>query len=915
MIYDYEKLKNQPPVQFNLQNPWANISGNPNVQASGGTAGGAQEISQSIMPQITSGVLNAVLPGLGAVVPATSAISKAAYSANNIGGDAFGSLFGYVSNPLGGVMQGIDIGAKGEMPSGEKIDTAAEQAEVAGLSILSAIPGLNMIPAAIWGQQRREREKRQKKMVDFVNRLNRQAGAPEFDYEKPQLGAEGYIPDMQNIAQQLPQLIGSLKGAAVASSSRPAAPNTPVNLGQPALGQSSAELLNFSQNLTNPLGQGFNINAGSLGFKNGGLLNYADGGSVLLPESGGVDKIALIDTESGQDTGIRVSGEEMLVISKETLSGLKSALSKGDKKKVFSLMQEQIAEKPNVKGGVEGYLPGGLANPNDKIGTGETIYVDGVQYAKYAPSGTATGNVKWYPVADKMGPGVVEIPGQKGKYVRTQEITKFGAQSISGLTEQEGDKIYQSQPREGSTFDLQTKLRGGKSTIKAIFQGGKWLDLQTKKPVEKLIGTERGIEDITQEYFDSKKFFTPGIFGDFGRKEAELRSDNKFYYKGTNAEVPFREMQEMYKTYGITPPGQKPATKAPFVPVQGPSITEQVTITETGTPVPAPTTAATPGLPTVTMTPSQAASGLAAAGGGGTKVSAGGKKAAAPKVKTMAEQKAAEAQLKPLEMMKPFTVFGEMRRPNVQMETDRVPVYESYFAKGTGGNIFSNIQNAIGPAVETGIDAFRLAEGLRGARATIPTWQPPQAWRDYVSEAGRMANMGLGSQQMANLQQQADRQYITDVANVRGLSGGNVGTLLGNLGRANMQRSQMQSSIAAMDQQARMQNQARFGAILGQDINLSRMMFGDAYTQAMMEKQAGAQLANQALQNMAERIDFERYYGPGSQQQKMNEMQLQAMQGYIDAIEAQKRSGMAIVQGNQYRPSGAVAGTTEKKIV
>lgn len=796
MIYEYEKTKKQYPAQFNLQNPWANVSGNPSVQASGGTAGGAQEISQSIMPQITSGVLNAVLPGLGAVVPATSAISKAAYSANNIGGDAFGSLFGYVSNPLGGVMQGIDIGAKGEMPSGEKIDTPAEQAEVAGLSILSVIPGLNMIPAAIWGQQRREREKRQKKMVDFVNRLNRQAGAPEFDYEKPKLGAEGYITDMQNIAQQLPQLIGSLRGGAVASPSRPAAPNTPVNLGQPALGQSSAELLNFSQNLTNPLGQGFNINAGSLGFENGGLLKYEDGGSVLLPESGGVDKIALIDTESGQDTGIRVSGEEMLVISKETLSGLKSALSKGDKKKVFSLMQEQMAEKPNVKGGVEGYAGGGLGTPEEELRR-----------------------------------------AQEKKKLRTQK---------------DWTDYYQG------------RLTNIDATIRDI------------KPSDFLINS----------------------IGDFlrGTNEAEIAAAERKVELQKERENILNELQRVKS--GILP-GAK-----------------QVAQPETQ---PEASTAAA--LPTVTMTPSRAASGLAAAGGGGTKVSAGGtkvaagKKAAAPKVKTMAEQKAAEAQLKPLEMMKPFTVFGEMRRPNVQMETDRVPVYESYFAKGTGGNIFSNIQNAIGPAVETGIDAFRLAEGLRGARATIPTWQPPQAWRDYVSEAGRMANMGLGSQQMANLQQQADRQYITDVANVRGLSGGNVGTLLGNLGRANMQRSQMQSSIAAMDQQARMQNQARFGAILGQDINLSRMMFGDAYTQAMMEKQAGAQLANQALQNMAERIDFERYYGPGSQQQKMNEMQLQAMQGYIDATEAQKMAALAAIQNNQYRPSGAVAGTTEKKIV
>lgn len=789
MIYEYEKTKKQYPAQFNLQNPWANVSGNPSVQASGGTAGGAQEISQSIMPQITSGVLNAVLPGLGAVVPATSAISKAAYSANNPVGDAAGSLFGYVSNPLGGVMQGIDIGIKGEMPSGEKIDTAAEQAEVAGLSILSAIPGLNMIPAAIWGEQRRDRERRQKKMVDFVNRLNRQAGAPEFDYEKPKLGAEGYIPDMQNIAQQLPQLIGSLRGGAVASPSRPAAPNTTVNLGQPALGQSSAELLNFSQNLTNPLGQGFNINAGMLGFKNGGLLKYEDGGSVLLPESGGVDKIALIDTESGQDTGIRVSGEEMLVISKETLSGLKNALSKGDKKKVFSLMQEQIAEKPNVKGGVEGYADGGLGTPEEELRR-----------------------------------------AQEKKKLRTQK---------------DWTDYYQG------------RLTNIDATIRDI------------KPSDFLINS----------------------VGDFlrGTNEAEIAAAERKVELQKERENILNELQRVKS--GILP-GAK-----------------QVAQPETQ---PEASTAAA--LPTVTMTPSQAASGLAAAGGVGAKAAAG-KKAAAPTGKTMVEQKAAEAKLKPLEMMKPFTVFGEMRRPNVQMETDRVPVYESYFAKGTGGNIFSNIQNAIGPAVETGIDALRLAEGLRGARATIPTWQPAQAWRDYVSEAGRMANMGLGSQQMANLQQQADRQYITDVANVRGLSGGNVGTLLGNLGRANMQRSQMQSSIAAMDQQARMQNQARFGAILGQDINLSRMMFGDAYTQAMMEKQAGAQLANQALQNMAERIDFERYYGPGSQQQKMNEMQLQAMQGYIDATEAQKMAALAAIQNNQYRPSGAVAGTTEKKIV
>jgi hypothetical protein len=91
------------------------------------------------------------------------------------------------------------------------------------------------------------------------------------------------------------------------------------------------------------------------------------------------------------------------------------------------------------------------------------------------------------------------------------------------------------------------------------------------------------------------------------------------------------------------------------------------------------------------------------------------------------------------------------------------------------------------------------------------------------------------------------------------------------------------------DEATRRMNRQSFGqaALASEDVN--RQMFQDKLSQTMMNKQSGAQLANDALMNIMNRRDFERYYGKGSlneayKNEMLKETALtnQAMQSQVD---------------------------------
>lgn len=110
------------------------------------------------------------------------------------------------------------------------------------------------------------------------------------------------------------------------------------------------------------------------GFESGGTLVIGDNGvklrkynkggkgSVMLEGGEGGDDLAVVDTNTGKDTGVRMEKGEMVVFSKQTLSALGKALKTGDKDSVFGIVQEQV----NKSGDNGGFAKGGVVVIDDK---------------------------------------------------------------------------------------------------------------------------------------------------------------------------------------------------------------------------------------------------------------------------------------------------------------------------------------------------------------------------------------------------------------------------------------------------------------------------------------------------------------------------------------------------------------------
>lgn len=97
-------------------------------------------------------------------------------------------------------------------------------------------------------------------------------------------------------------------------------------------------------------GNNYNWNAGTYGFKDGGVMVH--GGK-------GKDDIALVDTTTGEDTGKRVTKGEMLVINKDNVSALQSALKNKDKDTIFEIINSQFQQEPTIMNNEQHFAEGG----------------------------------------------------------------------------------------------------------------------------------------------------------------------------------------------------------------------------------------------------------------------------------------------------------------------------------------------------------------------------------------------------------------------------------------------------------------------------------------------------------------------------------------------------------------------------
>jgi hypothetical protein len=201
----------------------------------------------------------------------------------------------------------------------------------------------------------------------------------------------------------------------------------------------------------------------------------------------------------------------------------------------------------------------------------------------------------------------------------------------------------------------------------------------------------------------------------------------------------------------------------------------------------------------------------------------------------------------------------------------------------------------------------QFVTGLIGATEEIPRYDMSPEMRTTIDESMQRRNQGLSPEEMSLAQTLSDRSYAYSVDNARRLSGGSAGTALAAAGQAVGGLQDAYANLGAQDVAVRRQNQAIGREAAGIAENINQYQFGMDYEQAMMTKQAGAQLAQQGLENMKSITDEERYYGPGSQHWALQNEYLKNMHMQNEALENSQRNAQNLLSKEMApKPKGSI---------
>jgi len=179
-------------------------------------------------------------------------------------------------------------------------------------------------------------------------------------------------------------------------------------------------------------------------------------------------------------------------------------------------------------------------------------------------------------------------------------------------------------------------------------------------------------------------------------------------------------------------------------------------------------------------------------------------------------------------------------------------------------------------------DAGRAILGYAGALKDVPHYKMSRPFDDYVRRSQRMSEMGFSQEEKQAFNDAASNAYAYDVKSIKGLAGGSAGTALANLGRAADRLYDSKVEFAARDKAVKNQNLRMFGQAAQSYENVNRQIFQDGLTQAMMNKEAGAALARDAVTNMLNRNQYEKMYGPGSHFDRYQKLLIQRTQAQLD---------------------------------
>jgi hypothetical protein len=381
---------------------------------SGGSSGYNRAAANSVEGAVssTAGGILGNIPIISSFYNIGSSAYKGLKSTDSVAGDVAANLFAPHNQYFANLDNSIDLnkrrkrlqfvkGADGKMTySGNQsqirnYDKAKRKQDIKGtLSILDFIlPGIgSSISAGIEGKQDRQAEQER---IDYNKKLQ--------NYYQQQTGMA--IPAYQtqdatpyNSAITQGFMSGAMGLFDTYGGKKDKKEEPAQQMQDGGMPMDTTKMVYDPEIKVNTQGDNYNWSSGTYGFTDGG---------VAVVGGKGNDDIALVDTNNGEDTGVRVEKGEMLVISKDNVEAIEDALEKGDKESIYDIISRQFKEEPTEMGeGKEGYNGGGVITQSD---------IDLWKTVKY---GDVAKNPKLQELAKKIREsGLLEENWKAGKFV------------------------------------------------------------------------------------------------------------------------------------------------------------------------------------------------------------------------------------------------------------------------------------------------------------------------------------------------------------------------------------------------------------------------------------------------------------------------------------------------------------------
>ncbi len=186
-------------------------------------------------------------------------------------------------------------------------------------------------------------------------------------------------------------------------------------------------------------------------------------------------------------------------------------------------------------------------------------------------------------------------------------------------------------------------------------------------------------------------------------------------------------------------------------------------------------------------------------------------------------------------------------------------------------------------------DAARTFIGFNQANRPLPENPINPDYLKLVSDAAQRQDEGLGPATRKLYKDMQDDSRSLAIESVRRLTGGggSAGAAVAGLGAVNDATTNASLKLAAADEQANAINRSRYTQLLGGQIDLEQQRYGQVYNAALLNQQAGQNLAQQGLKGLNERYQIWNMYDrPGSAGQRFGQMQIDNQEAATKASKA-----------------------------